>query len=134
MILGLSTIEIANRYKQYGENVITSKKPKAWYHFFLASLFSPFNSILLCIVIVLLYTDVFLAKNPSYANIIVIVILVLASTLLEFFQEFRSNKAAEKLKEMVATTTLVLRNGLEVSIPIKNITIRRYCHFINAEA
>ncbi len=65
----------------------------------------------------------YLAEVPSYANIIVIAILVTASTLLEFFEEYRSNKAAEKLKELVATTATVLRNGKEVQIPIKEITL-----------
>jgi len=66
---------------------------------------------------------VYLAEVPSYANIIVIAILVTASTLLEFFEEYRSNKAAEKLKELVATTATVLRDGKEVQIPIKEITL-----------
>ncbi len=65
----------------------------------------------------------YLAEVPSYANIIVITILVTASTLLEFFEEYRSNKAAEKLKELVATTATVLRDGKEVQIPIKEITL-----------
>ena len=69
------------------------------------------------------YTDVYLPEKPSYANIIVILILVAASTLLEFFEEYRSNKAAEKLKELVATTTTVLRNGKEVQIPIKEVVL-----------
>ena len=43
--------------------------------------------------------------------------------MLEFFEEFRSNKAAEKLKELVATTTTVLRDGKEVQIPIKEVTL-----------
>ena len=49
--------------------------------------------------------------------------MVIASTLLEFFEEFRSNQAAEKLKQLVATTTTVLRDGKEVEIPIKDITL-----------
>ena len=49
--------------------------------------------------------------------------MVTASTLLEFFEEFRSNKAAEKLKELVATTTTVIRDGKEVQIPIKEVTL-----------
>ncbi len=69
------------------------------------------------------YTDVYLQETPSYANIIVIFILVITSTLLEFFEEFRSNKAAQKLKELVATTTTVLRNGKEIQIPVKEITL-----------
>ena len=45
------------------------------------------------------------------------------STFLDFFEEFRSNKAAEKLKELVATTTTVIRDGREMQIPIKEVTI-----------
>ena len=102
---------------------LLGSKPKRWYNYLLESLFSPFNCILLGIVAILFYTDVYLAEKPSYANIIVIAILVCASTLLEFFEEYRSNKAAEKLKELVATTTTVLRNGKEIQIPIKEIVL-----------
>ena len=102
---------------------LLGSKPKRWYNYLLESLFSPFNCILLGIVAILFYTDVYLAEKPSYANIIVIAILVSASTLLEFFEEYRSNKAAEKLKELVATTTTVLRNGKEIQIPIKEIVL-----------
>lgn len=49
--------------------------------------------------------------------------MVTASTLLEFFEEYRSNKAAEELKQLVATTTTVLRDGKEVQIPIKEVTL-----------
>ena len=39
--------------------------------------------------------------------------MVLLSTLLRFWQEFRSNKAAEELKAMVRSTTAVLRAGMD---------------------
>lgn len=120
---GLSTSEAEEKILKYGQNEIKSAKPKHWYNYFIESLLSPFNCILLGIVAILLYTDVYLPENPSYANIIVILILVSASTLLEFFEEFRSNKAAEKLKELVATTTTVMRDGTEIQIPIKEVTI-----------
>ena len=106
-----------------GVNQVSQSKPKKWYNYFFESLFSSFNTILLGISLVLLYTDVVIPETPSYANIIVILVLVIASTLLEFFEEFRSNRAAEKLKELVGTTTLVLRDGKEIKIPIHNITI-----------
>ena len=120
---GLSTAEAEEKILKYGQNEIKSAKPKRWYNYFLESLLSPFNCILLGIVAVLFYTDVYLPEKPSYANIIVILILVSASTLLEFFEEFRSNRAAEKLKELVATTTTVIRGGTETQIPIKEVTI-----------
>ena len=106
-----------------GYNEIKQAKPKRWYHYFLQSLFSPFNCILLGIVVILIYTDIYLPPTPSYANIIVIAILVTASTLLDFFEEYRSNKAAEELKEMVATTTTVIRDNKEIQVPMKEITL-----------
>ena len=122
-INGLDDNSVEKNLKHFGLNEINQAKPKKWYYYFLQGLFSPFNSILLGITIVLLYTDVILPETPNYANIIVILVLVIASTLLEFFEEFRSNKAAQKLKELVATTTHVIRNNKEISIPIKEITI-----------
>ncbi len=121
---GLSSNEANEMISKYGSNEVSQNKPKKWYNYFFASLFSPFNSILLGIVLILFYTDVYLPQTPSYANIIVILILVTASTLLEFFEEYNSNKAAGKLKELVATTTTVLRDGKEIQIPINQITLK----------
>ena len=120
---GLSSQEAQEVIAKNGVNQVSQSKPKKWYNYFFESLFSSFNTILLGISLVLLYTDVVIPETPSYANIIVILVLVIASTLLEFFEEFRSNRAAEKLKELVGTTTLVLRDGKEIKIPIHNITI-----------
>lgn len=120
---GLSSKEAQEMIVKSGVNQVSQSKPKKWYNYFFESLFSSFNTILLGISLVLLYTDVVIPETPSYANIIVILVLVIASTLLEFFEEFRSNRAAEKLKELVGTTTLVLRDGKEIKIPIHNITI-----------
>jgi len=120
---GLSSQQAQEMIAKNGVNQVSQSKPKKWYNYFFESLFSSFNTILLGISLVLLYTDVVIPETPSYANIIVILVLVIASTLLEFFEEFRSNRAAEKLKELVGTTTLVLRNDKEIKIPIHNITI-----------
>ena len=120
---GLSSQQAQEIIAKNGVNQVSQSKPKKWYNYFFESLFSSFNTILLGISLVLIYTDVVIPETPSYANIIVILVLVIASTLLEFFEEFRSNRAAEKLKELVGTTTLVLRDGKEIKIPIHNITI-----------
>ena len=120
---GLSSSKAQELLHNLGYNEIKQAKPKKWYNYFFSSLFSPFNAILLGIVFILIYTDVLLPETPSYANIIVIIVLVLTSTFLEFFEEYRSNKAAEKLKELVATTANVIRDGKEIKIPIREIVI-----------
>ena len=120
---GLSSETVLEKIHKDGFNELKQASPKKWYHYFFNSLFSPFNSILLGIIFILLYTDVILPETPSYANIIVITILIIASTLLDFFEEFRSNKAAEKLKQLVATTCNVLRDGKELLLPIREVVV-----------
>ncbi len=45
------------------------------------------------------------------------------STFLDFFSEYRSNLAAEKLKQLVSATTTVIRNGKKVKIPFKDLVL-----------
>ena len=120
---GLSDDEVAKKIHTYGYNEVTQSKPKKWYNYLLRSLITPFNSILLGIALVLCYTDVYLAEDPNYANIIVILVLVAISTFLDFFSEYRSNLAAEALKELVSTTATVIRNGKKIKIPFKDLVL-----------
>ena len=71
---GLTNEQANERLQKYGLNEVTSAKPKKWYNYFFESLLSPFNCILLCVVLVLFYTDVYLADIPNYASIVVIVV------------------------------------------------------------
>ena len=120
---GLTSKQAEINIKKFGLNETKKAKPKKWYNYLLQSLLTPFNCILIGISIILIYTDIYLAIEPSYANIIVIAILVTASTLLDFFESYRSNKAAEKLRKIVETTTTVIRDNKEINIPVKNVTL-----------
>ena len=120
---GLTDSEVAQRIHTYGYNEVTQAKPKKWYHYLWKSFITPFNSILIGIALVLSYTDIYLAEDPNYANIVVILILVAVSTFLDFFSEYRSNLAAEKLKQLVSTTATVIRNGQKMKIPFRELVI-----------
>ena len=120
---GLDNKQVSERLHMFGHNEVSQTKSKKWYHYLLSSLFSPFNSILLGIALILSYTDIYLAEDPNFANIIVILVLVTVSTLLDFFSEYSSNKAAEKLKQLVSATSTVIRNGKEIKVPFKDLVI-----------
>lgn len=120
---GLDNKKIEENINKYGFNQIKQNKPKQWYNYLLESLLSPFNLILIGISLVLIYTDVYLSEINNYSNIIVILILTTVSTLLEFFEVFKSNKAAEKLKSLIETKANVLRNGKQEKVPLKDITV-----------
>lgn len=121
--VGLDTQKVQENLYKYGLNQIKQNKQKQWYNYLFESLVSPFNLILLGIALVLVYTDLYLSEEKNYLNIIVILILTTVSTLLEFFEVYKSNKAAEKLKKLVETKTTVIRNGKEEKIPLTNITL-----------
>ncbi len=112
---GLNEEEVEKRQAQYGANEVTHEKPKTWYSQLFYSFLTPFNGVLFCVCIVSLFTDVIFAISGerSFKTIIVLTVMILLSTLLRFWQEFTSGKAAEELKAMVRSTTAVLRSELK---------------------
>jgi P-type Mg2+ transporter len=85
-----------------GLNEIAREKPKKWYVQLLKTVTNPLSLLLIVLAIVSLLTG-----SPTAA--LIITIMVIFGGLLRFSQEFRSNKAVEKLREMVSTTTAVNR-------------------------
>ena len=112
---GLTEVEVAERRERCGPNEVSHEKPPTWYAQLFHAFLTPFNGVLFAVSVVSLFTDVILAapEDRSFRTIIVLSAMVLLSTLLRFWQEFRSNQAAEELKAMVRSTTAVLRAGME---------------------
>jgi len=108
---GLSAAQVHQKHQKYGPNEVDHEKAPAWYIQFLQAFINPFIGVLCVIALISLVTDVLLAApaDRDYKTVIVVAIMVLLSTVLRFWQEFRSNKAAEQLKSMVKTTATVLR-------------------------
>ncbi len=121
---GLSIIEVQNKQKQFGLNEIAHEKAPAWYLQFLQAFLNPFIGVLIIIAIISLITDVLIIspKDRDYKTLTVLSIMVFLSSFLRFWQEYRSNKAAEQLKSMVKTTALILREVVgKKEIDIKEI-------------
>ena len=91
---------------------LITENREARHNYFLESLLTPFNCILIGISIILVYTDIYLAEVPSYANIIVIAILVTASTLLDFFEMPHINSDYKKPEDLHAEDRYILPNIL----------------------
>src|SRR5215510_11459126 len=112
---GLTPEQVEARLEQYGPNEVTHEKPPTWYQQLFHAFLTPFNGVLFAVSVVSLFSDVIFAapEDRSFRTIIVLLTMVLLSTLLRFWQEFRSNKAAEELKAMVTSTGAVLRAGMD---------------------
>ena len=122
---GLTEEQAETRREQYGLNEVSHEKPPTWYAQLFHAFITPFNGVLFAVSVVSLFSDVIFAapEDRSFRTIIVLLTMVLLSTLLRFWQEFRSNKAAEELKALVTSTTAVLRAGMERSqeLPIASL-------------
>ena len=112
---GLTEEQIEARLAQFGPNEVTHEKPPTWYQQLFHAFLTPFNAVLFAVSVVSVFSDVIFAApdDRSFRTIIVLLTMVLLSTLLRFWQEFRSNKAAEELKAMVRSTAAVLRAGMD---------------------
>jgi len=112
-IEGLNKEESEIRLEKYGKNEIKHEKTSPWYVQLLKSFINPFIGVLIFIALVSFIVNVLLAApaDRDYKVITVVAIMVLISGLLRFFQEYRSNQEAEKLKKMVKTTATVIRSG-----------------------
>src|SRR5664279_4356327 len=122
---GLTPEQVEERLERYGPNEVTHEKPPTWYFQLFHAFLTPFNGVLFAVSVVSFFSDVVFAapEDRTFRTIIVLITMVLLSTLLRFWQEFRSNKAAEELKAMVSSTTAVLRAGMQrpQEIPISTL-------------
>jgi Ca2+-transporting ATPase len=111
---GLSQAESQKRLVQFGLNELKKEERESPIKMFLEQ----FTDIL--IIILLVATGLSIAVG-EIIDAIVIIAIVLATAVLGFVEEFRSEKAVEALKKMTAPTATVLRDGKDVKIPTSEI-------------
>jgi len=113
-VMGLTEETAAERLEEYGENVISYKNENTLFKRIWSAFVNPFAVVLTALAALSFVLDFILApvgeKDPTAA--IIIVALVLVSGFLRFFQEEKSNRAGEKLKNMIKTTATVMRDGV----------------------
>ncbi|MCD0476355.1 magnesium-translocating P-type ATPase [Flavobacterium sp. EDS] len=109
--IGLTKLTSDERLKKFGLNEVQHDKAPSWLSQLIKAFINPFIFILLVIAIISFIVDIWMAEpgESDYKTVIMVAGMVIFSALLRFFQEYRSNQAAEKLKSMVKTTATVLR-------------------------
>ncbi|MGH8757137.1 MAG: cation-transporting P-type ATPase, partial [Burkholderiales bacterium] len=99
---GLNEDEVQARLKEHGLNEVAHEQPVTWYRQLWHAYNNPFNLLLTGLAVVSFVTEDIKATA-------ILSVMVILSSLFRFVQEYRSNKAAEKLKAMVSTTSTVRR-------------------------
>lgn len=110
---GLTHTEAAARLALYGPNEVAHEKAPPALIQLLMAFNNPFIYVLLVLALVSLFTDYLLplraGQETDLSGVIIITTMVLLSGLLRFWQEFRTNRAAQALKSLVRTQVTVLR-------------------------
>jgi len=125
---GLTLEEVRFRLRRYGPNEVIQQKPPSWWTQLIRSFATTFNLILLFVAGISFFTDVLFApeNEKSWGKTLVILTIILISGFLRFIEEFRSQKAIEKLEKMVQNKARVLRQTKkgetqEREIPINEV-------------
>ncbi|EIK94096.1 magnesium-transporting ATPase MgtA [Pseudomonas sp. M47T1] len=115
---GLREAQAQDICARVGLNEVEHEQPLPWYVHLWQCYKNPFNLLLTLLAFVSFVTEDMKAA-------LVIGSMVVLSTLLRFWQEARSNKAADALKAMVSNTATVRRRNadghLRVELPIKHL-------------
>ncbi|MCL5876218.1 MAG: cation-translocating P-type ATPase [Candidatus Bathyarchaeota archaeon] len=107
---GLTSQEAKQRLTQYGPNELKKEKGKSP----LKLLLGQFTNVLMIILLIAIGLSIAVGE---VADALIILAIVVASAVLGFTQEYRSEKAVEALKKMTAPTANVIRDGKETRIP-----------------
>lgn len=111
---GLSEEDAKDRLEEYGPNEVSAQKPTPGLVMFLEAFKDPFVYVLALLMVVSAITKDFEAA-------IVMGLMILASVVITFIQEYRSQKASLALKELIENTTAVTREGETKEIPMDEV-------------
>ncbi|MCR4634366.1 MAG: magnesium-translocating P-type ATPase [Erysipelotrichaceae bacterium] len=117
---GLSGEQIEAGREKYGPNIINSGKKDSVFSRLKEAIINPFNIVLLIVVGVSYFTDVVLSPVPSYATILMLLIIVTISSATSFIQSQKSDAAAKALQQMIVTKVNVVRQGMKKQISIED--------------
>ncbi|KKW32693.1 MAG: ATPase, P-type (Transporting), HAD superfamily, subfamily IC [Candidatus Uhrbacteria bacterium GW2011_GWA2_52_8d] len=106
---GLSIREISLRIQRYGRNALPSRTSDPWWRVFARQFVSP-------MILVLVVASVLSVVLSDLVDAGVIATAILVNIVIGFVQEYKANKALEELRSLVQPTSIVLREGKEISV------------------
>lgn len=118
---GLSQAEAEKRLEQSGKNKLKEGKKDSIIKQFFAQMADPMIIILLCAAAISGVLAV--TQGESFADVIIILAVVIVNAVLGVYQENKAEKAIEALQKMSAATSRVLRDGKITVIHSEDIVV-----------
>ena len=111
---GLSSAEASGRLEEHGKNKLREGKKESLIHKFLMELKDPMIIILIAAAVISGITAAY--SGESFADVIIIMIVVVINAVLGVVQESKAEKAIAALQEIAAATSKVLRDGKQITV------------------
>ena len=120
---GISDERVEELREKYGENVISHGKKTPLIVEILKAYFTPFTIVLIVLAVISFITDYVIVPvaERDLTGVLIITAMVALSGTMTLIQSVRSNKAAEKLGNLVKVTATVIRKGQEFELPIEEL-------------
>ena len=115
---GLTSKEAEERAKN-GKNVLTQGKKKSLFSIILAQFASP-------LLLLLVVASVISILTGELVDGIIIIVVVLANVIIGTIQEITAEKSVDALRQINASTAVVVRDGEEKEIPAADLVVGDY--------
>lgn len=120
-LTGLQAEEAAQRLERDGRNRLAEAKKDSLVKRFFAQMADPMILILLAAALVSGVTSFY--AGESFADVVIILIVVIVNSALGVFQESKAEKAIEALQELSAAQSRVLRGGTVTVIRSEELVV-----------
>ena len=118
---GMTVAEAEKRLEENGKNKLKEGEKVTYFQRFVAQLKDPMIIILIVAAVISGITAAY--EHEGFADVIIIMVVVLVNAILGVYQESKAEKAIEALQEMAAATSKVLRDGHIVSVKSEDIVV-----------
>lgn len=111
---GLSASQVRERFARYGKNRFADVPVSHLLLRFIKRFGNP-------LILLLLFAGAVSAATGESVSAVIIAAIVIVSVSLDFIQEYRAEKTAQRLKQSVALRAVVMREGSEREIAADDI-------------
>ncbi len=111
---GLTSSEATQREEEYGKNKLIEAKKVTLVERFLKQLADPMTIILIVAAVISGVTALY--SGESFADVIIIMIVVVINSVLGVVQESKAEQAIASLQEIAAATSKVIRDGHQITV------------------
>ena len=115
-IEGLSNKEAQKRLKENGLNILPRKKNNSIFKIFFSEFLDP-------IVLMLILAITFSFIVGEVVDAIVIIFIILVDALMATYQEWKANKSAEALQDLIKVKVKVLRDNKKMEIDSSELVV-----------